>query len=55
MLGITWPGPVTTLFFGLGARGKPAEAVADEAGDEALAHRQTGMPVDPHSVDLWES
>ena len=51
MLGITWPGPVTTLFFGLGARGKPAEAVADEAADEALAHLQTGMPVDPHSAD----
>jgi RNA 3'-phosphate cyclase len=51
MLAITWPGPVPTLFFGLGARGKPAEAVADEAADEALAYRETGMPVDPHSAD----
>jgi RNA 3'-terminal phosphate cyclase (ATP) len=51
MLAITLPGPVPTLFFGLGARGKPAEAVADEAADEALDHRQTGMPVDPHSAD----
>jgi RNA 3'-terminal phosphate cyclase (ATP) len=51
MLAITWPGPVRTLLFGLGARGKPAEAVADEAADEALAYRQTGMPVDPHSAD----
>jgi RNA 3'-terminal phosphate cyclase (ATP) len=51
MLAITYPGPVPTLFFGLGARGKPAEAVADEAADEARAHRQTGMPVDPHSAD----
>jgi RNA 3'-phosphate cyclase len=51
MLAITWAGPVPTLFFGLGARGKPAEAVANEAADEALAHRDRGMPVDPHSAD----
>ncbi len=51
MLAITLGGPVPTLFFGLGARGKPAEAVADEAVDQALAHRATGMPVDPHSAD----
>jgi RNA 3'-terminal phosphate cyclase len=51
MLAITLPGSVPTLFFGLGARGKPAEAVADEAVDEALAFRDTGMPVDPHSAD----
>jgi RNA 3'-phosphate cyclase len=51
MLAITWGGPVPTLFFGLGARGKPAEAVADEAADAALAHRDTGVPVDPHSAD----
>ena len=51
MLAITWPGPVPTLFFGLGARGKPAEAVADEAADEALTHRDRGLPVDPHSAD----
>jgi RNA 3'-terminal phosphate cyclase (ATP) len=51
VLTISLPGPVATLFCGLGARGKPAEAVADEAADEALAHRSTGMPVDPHSAD----
>jgi RNA 3'-terminal phosphate cyclase (ATP) len=51
MLAITWAGPVPTLFFGLGARGKPAEAVADEAADEALAHRDRRTPVDPHSAD----
>jgi RNA 3'-terminal phosphate cyclase (ATP) len=51
MLAITFPGTVLSLFFGLGARGKPAEAVADEAADEALAHRETGMPVDRHSGD----
>jgi RNA 3'-terminal phosphate cyclase (ATP) len=51
MLGITFPGPVPTMFAGLGARGKPAEAVADEAADEGLAHARTGMPVDPHSAD----
>lgn len=43
--------PVPTLFFGLGERGKPAEAVADDAADEALAHRAGGAPVDPHSAD----
>jgi RNA 3'-terminal phosphate cyclase (ATP) len=51
VLTITWAGPVPTLFTGLGARGKPAEAVADEAAHEALAHRDTGMPVDSHSAD----
>lgn len=51
MLAITLNGPVPSLFFGLGARGKPAEAVADEAADEALAHRDGGMPVDRHSGD----
>lgn len=43
--------PVPTLFFGLGERGKPAEAVADDAADEALAYRAAGAPVDPHSAD----
>jgi RNA 3'-terminal phosphate cyclase (ATP) len=51
MLAITLPGTVPSLFFGLGARGKPAEAVADEAADEALPHRDSGMPVDRHSGD----
>jgi RNA 3'-terminal phosphate cyclase (ATP) len=44
--------PVPTLFFGLGARGKPAERVADEAVDQVLAYLRTPPPaVDPHSAD----
>lgn len=51
MLAVILDGPVPSLFFGLGARGKPAESVADEAVDEALHHRDSGMPVDRHSAD----
>jgi RNA 3'-terminal phosphate cyclase (ATP) len=60
----TWPGgpgsvlalvleeaPVPTLFFGLGARGKRAEAVADEAVAQALAYTAADAPVDEHSAD----
>jgi RNA 3'-terminal phosphate cyclase (ATP) len=43
--------PVATLYFGLGARGKRAEAVADEAVDQVLAYAATGAPVDEHSAD----
>ncbi|MCS6866691.1 MAG: RNA 3'-terminal phosphate cyclase [Gemmata sp.] len=43
--------PVPTLFFGLGERGKPAELVADEAVDQALAFRRSQAPVDPYSAD----
>lgn len=43
--------PVPALFFGLGARGKPSEAVADDAADEAIAFRDAKAPVDPHSAD----
>lgn len=43
--------PVPTLFFGLGARGKPSEAVADEAIDEVLAYLDSNAPVDAHSAD----
>jgi RNA 3'-terminal phosphate cyclase (ATP) len=43
--------PVPTLFFGLGERGKPAEAVADDAADEAIRFRDGQAPVDPHSAD----
>jgi RNA 3'-terminal phosphate cyclase (ATP) len=43
--------PVPTLFFGLGARGKPAEKVADEAVDDALAYVDADRPVDVHSAD----
>jgi RNA 3'-terminal phosphate cyclase (ATP) len=43
--------PVPALFFGLGERGKPAEAVADDAAEEAIAFRNANCPVDPHSAD----
>ncbi|QEL20330.1 RNA 3'-terminal phosphate cyclase [Limnoglobus roseus] len=42
---------VPPLFLGLGERGKPAEFVADEAADQAIAFRESGCPVDPHSAD----
>lgn len=35
----------------LGARGKPAELVGEEAAREFLEHHRTGMPVDPHLAD----
>ena len=44
-------GSVPSVFYGLGARGKPSERVADEAIDAYLAHRETGCPVDPHAAD----
>jgi RNA 3'-terminal phosphate cyclase (ATP) len=44
--------PAPTLFFGLGARGKPAERVADEAADQALAYLNAApAAVDSHSAD----
>jgi RNA 3'-terminal phosphate cyclase (ATP) len=44
--------PVPTLFFGLGARGKPAERVADEAVDQVIAYLDAGDAlVDSHSAD----
>lgn len=44
--------PAPTLFFGLGARGKPAERVADEAVDALLDHAASDpLAVDPHSAD----
>jgi RNA 3'-terminal phosphate cyclase (ATP) len=42
---------MTSTFVGLGARGKPAEAVADEAVDELIAFEVTLGAVDPHSAD----
>ncbi len=43
---------VPATFVGLGERGKPAEAVADEAIDEFLAHHDApGGAFDPHSAD----
>lgn len=43
--------PVPASFTAVGERGRPAEAVADEAADAALAFAKTGGPVDPHSAD----
>jgi RNA 3'-terminal phosphate cyclase (ATP) len=44
--------PVPTLFFGLGARGKPAERVADEAVEQAVAYLDAApAAVDAHSAD----
>jgi RNA 3'-terminal phosphate cyclase (ATP) len=43
--------PVPTLFFGIGERGKPAELVADEAADQAVAYLNAKEPVDPHAAD----
>jgi RNA 3'-terminal phosphate cyclase (ATP) len=43
--------PVPTLFFGLGARGKRAEAVADEAVTQVLEYAAADAPVDEHSAD----
>jgi RNA 3'-phosphate cyclase len=45
-------GPVPALFVAIGERGKPAERVADEAADEAIAHLRAGSAcVDAHSAD----
>jgi RNA 3'-terminal phosphate cyclase (ATP) len=38
-------------FSALGARGKPAERVADEAADAYLAFRERGGALDPHLAD----
>jgi RNA 3'-terminal phosphate cyclase (ATP) len=44
--------PVPALFFALGARGKPAERVADEAVEQVIAYLDAGDAlVDPHSGD----
>jgi RNA 3'-terminal phosphate cyclase (ATP) len=52
MLAITFPEAlVPTQFFALGARGKRAEAVADEAAEQALEYFHGDAPVDPHSAD----
>ncbi len=45
-------GSPPSTFVGLGKRGKPAEAVADEAVDELLAFEDVdGGAIDPHSAD----
>jgi RNA 3'-phosphate cyclase len=44
--------PVPTLFFALGARGKRAERVADEAAEQVQAYLEAApAAVDPHSAD----
>ncbi len=43
--------PVPPLFFAVGERGRPAEVVADQVADEALAYHESGCPVDPHAAD----
>jgi RNA 3'-terminal phosphate cyclase (ATP) len=44
--------PVPNLFFGLGARGKRAERVADEAVDQVLAYLKAApAAADAHSAD----
>jgi len=48
---IDYRSSVPSVFYGLGAKGKPSERVADEAIDAYLAHRETGCPVDPHAAD----
>ena len=42
---------ITTGFGGLGAMGKRAEQVADEACTELLAHLRAGGALDPHMAD----
>lgn len=53
VLGLTLDtGPAPTFFFALGARGKRAEAVADEAVAEALRFLDADTPgIDAHSAD----
>ena len=43
--------PVPTLFFAVGERGRPAESVADDAAEQAIAFRSARAPVDPHAAD----
>jgi RNA 3'-terminal phosphate cyclase (ATP) len=50
--GLTVPaGPAVGAFSAVGERGRPAEAVADEAVDAAIAFARDGGPVDPHAAD----
>lgn len=53
MLGVELPtAPAPTFFFGLGERGKPAEAVASEAVDQVAAFlKSQPLGVDEHSAD----
>ncbi len=53
MLGVLLPtAPAPTFLFGLGEKGKPAEAVADEAADRVTAFLdEQPLGVDEHSAD----
>jgi RNA 3'-terminal phosphate cyclase (ATP) len=42
---------IATTFVGLGERGKPSEAVANEAATELLAYEESAGAVDVHSAD----
>jgi RNA 3'-terminal phosphate cyclase (ATP) len=42
---------IPSVFVGLGARGKPAESVADDAAKELCDYVRSGEPVDSHSAD----
>lgn len=45
-------GPVPVLFVAIGERGKPAERVADDAADDAIAFvKANPAPIDAHSAD----
>lgn len=44
-------GELTEVFSGFGERGRPAEAVADEAVDALLRWRDAGVPVGEHLAD----
>ncbi len=41
----------TAVFFSLGAKGKRAELVGDEAADQLIAHHRTKAPLDPYLGD----
>jgi RNA 3'-terminal phosphate cyclase (ATP) len=43
--------PAPTVFVGVGARGKPAEGVADETVEEVERYLQSDAVVDEHSAD----
>ncbi len=52
VIGVVFRQPtVPTSFFALGEKGKSAERVADDVADQAMAFRESGCPVDPHSAD----
>jgi RNA 3'-phosphate cyclase len=42
---------VPASFYALGERGRPAEAVADDVAEQAIAFAAARCPIDPHSAD----